>query len=122
MNMHRKTAKAQGALDLMFEISGENPEWLRATHENVEAAYASLARDGYVWHKKRQIWEYIGPLNDLEIVRLYVSVAAKSQAEVLKIIESGAIIEDYTMGKVTRMEIVMHNGEFGVMFEIEVLK
>lgn len=55
---HRMTRKARQALEIAYQVSGENPIWTRKTHGAVRDAYAYIARVGYVWDSDAQMWQY----------------------------------------------------------------
>jgi len=120
MVKHRMTAKARGALQIMFEISGENPAWLKSDHQTVYAAYGELESVGYQWVTEKQSWAYIARPAAKRVQYICISCPLETMETAAKMIEDGAFLNDITLGEVTKIDIVTETGEVGVMLYIEV--
>jgi len=120
VRMHRNTPKARGALQVMFEISGENPEWLHNDHKTVYAAYAALQALEYEWVTAKQEWAFVGVADSQPAPFFSVACPAFFQGLALEILKDGATLHDVNYENIARVEIVFPDGSAGVMFFIEV--
>lgn len=113
------TKKAQSALVLAYQISGENPIYTRRTHGAVKSAYAYLSQNGYDWNADVQAWQHSVAVErqratlafqlsaltgDFESVAYVITEALKDAH--YKVVSTGALVDMLQTG-VTSMVMVI---------------